>query len=73
VRTPGLFSDSLRVPVRRRAPDLLSELDALTGHALRAQRNARAKAQMIVSEEVLDNEARVNAQLTMAYVRLQRL
>jgi hypothetical protein len=25
------------------------------------------------SEEVLDNEARVNAQLTVAYVRLQRL
>ena len=48
-------------------------LHALTGHALRAQRNARAKAQMIVSEEVLDNEARVNAQLTVAYVRLQRL
>jgi hypothetical protein len=28
---------------------------------------------MIVSEEVLDNEARVNAQLTVASVRLRRL
>ena len=41
--------------------------------ARRAQRNARAEAQMIVSEEVLDSEGRVNAQLTVAYGRLQRL
>lgn len=32
--------------------------------ARRAQRNARAEAQMIVSEEVLDSEGRVNLQLT---------
>jgi hypothetical protein len=39
----------------------------------RAQRNARAEAQMIVSEEVLDSEGRVNAQLTVAYGCLQRI
>jgi hypothetical protein len=41
--------------------------------ARRAQRNARAEAQMIVSEEVLDSEGRVNLQLTVAYGRLQRI
>ena len=41
--------------------------------ARRAQRNARAEAQMIVSEEVLDSESRVNLQLTVAYGRLQRI
>jgi hypothetical protein len=41
--------------------------------ARRAQRDARAEAQMIVSEEVLDTEGRVNARLTMAYRRLQQI
>lgn len=41
--------------------------------ARRAQRNARAEAQMIVSEEVLNSEGRVNAQLTVVYSRLQHI
>jgi hypothetical protein len=41
--------------------------------ARRAQRDARAEAQMIVSEEVLDSEGRVNAQLTRSYRRLQQI
>jgi hypothetical protein len=38
--------------------------------ARRAQRNARAEAQVIVSDEVLESEGRVNFQLTVAYGRL---
>ncbi len=41
--------------------------------ARRAQRDARAEAQMVVSEGVLDTEGQVNAQLTVAYSRLKRL
>jgi hypothetical protein len=41
--------------------------------ARRAQRNARAEAQMIVSEEALDSEGQVNLQLSVAYGRLQRI
>src|SRR5579871_4298968 len=41
--------------------------------ARRAQRDARAEAQMIVSEEVLDNEGRVNARLIVAYRSLQQI
>jgi hypothetical protein len=48
-----------------------AEAEEMTA-ARRAQRNARAEAQMIVSEEVLDSEGRVNLQLTVAYGRLQR-
>jgi hypothetical protein len=48
-----------------------AEAEELTA-ARRAQRNARAEAQMIVSEEVLESEGRVNFQLTVAYGRLQR-
>jgi hypothetical protein len=49
-----------------------AEIEEMTT-ARRAQRNARAEAQMIVSEEVLDSEGRVNLQLTVAYGRLQRI
>lgn len=41
--------------------------------ARRAQRDARVEAQMIVSEEVLDTEGRVNRQLTVVYGRLQQI
>jgi hypothetical protein len=41
--------------------------------ARRAQRDARAEAQLAVSEEVLDAEGRVNDQLTDAYSRLKQL
>jgi hypothetical protein len=41
--------------------------------ARRAQRDTRAEAQMIVSEEVLDTEGRVNARLTTAYRSLQQI
>jgi hypothetical protein len=41
--------------------------------ARRAQRDARAEAQMVVSEEVLDAEGQVNAQLAMAYSHLKRI
>jgi hypothetical protein len=41
--------------------------------ARRAQRDARAEAQMIVSDEVLNSEGRVNLQLTGAFGRLQRI
>jgi hypothetical protein len=41
--------------------------------ARRAQRDARAEAQMIVTEEVLDTEGRVNARLTMAYRSLRQI
>lgn len=41
--------------------------------ARRAQRDARAEAQMAVSDEVLDAEGPINAQLTVAYSRLKRL
>jgi hypothetical protein len=41
--------------------------------ARRAQRDARADAQMIVTEEVLDTEGRVNARLTMAYRSLHQI
>jgi hypothetical protein len=41
--------------------------------ARRAQRRARAEAQMMVSEEVLESEGRVNSELTVAYRHLQRI
>jgi hypothetical protein len=41
--------------------------------ARRAQRDARAEAQMIVSEEVLSAEGQVNKRLTVAYRRLKRV
>lgn len=41
--------------------------------ARRAQRDARAEAQMIVSEEVLNTEGRVNARLTRAYRSLHQI
>ncbi len=41
--------------------------------ARRAQRDARAEAQMAVSDEVLKAEGQVNYQLTVAYRRLKRL
>jgi hypothetical protein len=41
--------------------------------ARRAQRDVRAEAQMIVSEEVLDTEGRVNARLTRAYRSLHQI
>jgi hypothetical protein len=41
--------------------------------ARRAQRRARAEAQMMVSEEVLESEGLVNAGLTVAYRHLQRI
>jgi len=41
--------------------------------ARRAQRDARAEAQMVVSDEVLKAEGQVNYQLTDAYRRLKRL
>jgi hypothetical protein len=41
--------------------------------ARRAQRNARAEAQMIVSDEALESESGVNLQLSVAYGRLQRI
>jgi hypothetical protein len=40
--------------------------------ARRAQRDARAEAQMIVSEEVLEAESKVNNQLTIAFKRLKQ-
>jgi hypothetical protein len=48
-----------------------AEAEEMTA-ARRAQRNARAEAQMIVSDEVLDSEGQVNVRLTVAYGRLQR-
>jgi hypothetical protein len=41
--------------------------------ARRAQRDARAEAQMAVSDEVLEAEGQVNYQLTVAYSRLKQL
>jgi hypothetical protein len=41
--------------------------------ARRAQRRTRAEAQMMVSEEVLESEGRVNSELTVAYRHLQRI
>lgn len=41
--------------------------------ARRAQRDARAEAQMIVSEEVLGTEGRVNARLTRSHRSLQQI
>jgi hypothetical protein len=41
--------------------------------ARRAQRDARAEAQMIVTEEVLDTEGRVNARLARSYRSLQQI
>jgi hypothetical protein len=49
-----------------------AEAEEMTA-ARRAQRNARAEAQMIVSEEALESEGRVNLQLSVAYGRLQRI
>jgi hypothetical protein len=49
-----------------------AEAEELTA-ARRAQRNVRAEAQMIVSEEVLESESRVNLQLSVAYGHLQRI
>lgn len=41
--------------------------------ARRAQRDARAEAQMVVSDQVLDAEGEVNRQLTRAYSSLKRI
>ncbi|WP_216902221.1 hypothetical protein [Nocardia alni] len=41
--------------------------------ARRAQRDARAEAQMVVSTDVLDEEGPVNAQLTVAYGHLRHI
>jgi hypothetical protein len=41
--------------------------------ARRAQRRARAEAQMMAGEEVLESEGRVNSELTVAYRHLQRI
>ncbi|WP_330337813.1 hypothetical protein [Streptomyces sp. NBC_00557] len=41
--------------------------------ARRAQRDARAEAQLIASDAVLEIESRVNAQLTIAYRRLMEV
>lgn len=41
--------------------------------ARRSQRDTRAEAQMVVSDQVLDAEHRINRQLTRAYSRLKRI
>ena len=46
---------------------------AMVATARRAQRDARAEAQMIAGEEVLDVEGAVNAALTTAYGSVKRI
>ncbi|MFS4094782.1 hypothetical protein [Streptomyces sp. AF1A] len=46
---------------------------AEVGSARRAQRDTRAEAQLIASDEVLRIESRVNAQLTVAYKNLMEI